>query len=47
MEDKKIDNTIYIFEEVFEKYKEDEELKESYEQLKKLKEKRKKKNQTI
>ena len=44
MKDNKIYNTIYLFEEVFEKYKDDESLKESYEQLKKLKDKRKNKD---
>ena len=44
MKDSKIDNTISVFEEVFEKYKDDESLKKSYEQLKKLKDKRKNKN---
>lgn len=43
MKDNKIDNTISVFEEVFEKHKDDESLKEAYEQLKKLKEKRKNK----
>ena len=44
MKNNKIDNTISIFEEVFEKHKSDESLKEPYEQLKKLKEKRESKN---
>ena len=42
MEDNKLNNTISVFEEVLEKYKDDESLKEPYEQLKRLKEKRKK-----
>lgn len=44
MKDSKIDNTISVFEEVFEKYKDDESVKELYEQLKRLKEKRKNRN---
>ena len=40
LKDNKIDNTISVFEEVFEKYKDEESLKEPYEQLKELKEKR-------
>lgn len=39
-ENKKIDNAISVFEEVLEKYKNVEDLKEPYEQLKRLKEKR-------
>ncbi len=42
MEDNKLDNTISVFEEVLEKYKDDESIKEPYEQLKRLKEKRNK-----
>ncbi len=44
MKDKNIDNTISVFEEVLEKYKDNEDIKEPYEQLKKLKEKREKNN---
>ena len=40
MKDNKIDNTISIFEEVFEKYKDDENIKELQEKLMILKEKR-------
>lgn len=41
MEDnKKIDNTISIFEEVLEKYKDSEDVKEAYVQLQALKKKR-------
>ena len=43
MKDNKLDNTISVFEEVLEKYKDDIELKEAYDQLKKLKQKRKNK----
>ncbi len=41
MKDNRIDNTISVFEELFEKHKDDENLGELYEQLKRLKEKRK------
>ena len=41
MEDKRIDNTISVLEEVREKYKDDEGVKEAYEQLMDLKESRK------
>lgn len=40
MKDNRIDNTISVFEEVLGKYKNQEDTKEAYEQLKKLKEKR-------
>lgn len=41
MEDnKKIDNTISIFEEVLEKYKDNEDVREAYEELQALKKKR-------
>lgn len=41
MEDKRIDNTISVFEEVLEKYKDDESVKDAYNQLMDLKERRK------
>lgn len=41
MEDKRIDNTISVLEEVLEKYKDDEGVKDAYEQLMDLKESRK------
>lgn len=41
MEDKRIDNTISVLEEVLEKYKDDEGVKDAYNQLMDLKEIRK------
>ena len=43
-ESKKIDNTITIFSEILEKYKDREDIKEIYSDLEKLKEKRKRRN---